>query len=104
MNAALIKFLITFSIVTITLGESVSQHEIITLKEINSTDVADVIPRRDWVTDQVWDMYDDQYSKEVQGINLISGGYGYSSNPAIFPEWQSKYRCLYSAHLLVNID
>jgi hypothetical protein len=60
-----------------------TRNEIITLKEINSTDVAYVIPRRDWVTDQVWDMYDDQYSKEVQGINLISGGYGYSSNPAI---------------------
>jgi hypothetical protein len=60
-----------------------TRNEIITLKEINSTDVAYVIPRRDWVTGQVWDMYDDQYSQEVQGINLISGGYGYSSNPAI---------------------
>jgi hypothetical protein len=45
--------------------------------------VAFVIPRVDWVTDQVWDMYDDQYSTEVQGINLITGGYGYSSVPTI---------------------
>ena len=48
-----------------------TRNEIITLKEVNSTDVAFVIPRKDWVTGQVWDMYDDQYSTEVQGINLI---------------------------------
>lgn len=60
-----------------------TRNEIITLKELNSTDVAFVIPRVDWVTDQVWDMYDDQYSTEVQGINLITGGYGYSSVPTI---------------------
>ena len=60
-----------------------SRNEIITLKELNSTDVAFVIPRVDWVTGQVWDMYDDQYSTEVQGINLIAGGFGYSSTPTI---------------------
>ena len=60
-----------------------TRDEIITFKEINSTDVAFVIPRVDWVTSQVWDMYDDQYSTEVQGINLISGGYGYSSVPTV---------------------
>lgn len=60
-----------------------TRNEIITLKEVNSTDVAFVIPRKDWVTGQVWDMYDDQYSTEVQGINLISGGYGFSGTPTI---------------------
>jgi hypothetical protein len=60
-----------------------SRNEIITLKELNSTDVAFVIPRVDWVTGQVWDMYDDQYSTEVQGINLIAGGFGYSSTPTV---------------------
>lgn len=63
--------------------ELATRNEIITLKEINSTDVAFVIPRVDWVTGQVWDMYDDQYSTEVQGINLIAGGYGYSSTPTV---------------------
>lgn len=63
--------------------ELATRNEIITLKEVNSTDVAFVIPRRDWVTGQVWDMYDDQYSTEVQGINLISGGYGFSGTPTI---------------------
>ena len=60
-----------------------TRNEIITMKEVKSTDVAFVIPRVDWVTGQVWDMYDDQYSTEVQGINLIAGGYGYSSTPTV---------------------
>lgn len=60
-----------------------TRNEIITLKELSSTDVAFVIPRVDWVTNQIWDMYDDQYSTEVQGINLITGGFGYSSAPTV---------------------
>ena len=60
-----------------------TRDEIITLKEVNSTDVAFVIPRKDWVTGQIWDMYDDQYSTEVQGINLIAGGYGFSGTPTV---------------------
>ena len=60
-----------------------TRNEIITLKEIKSTDVSFVTKRVDWVTGQIWDMYDDQYSDEVQGINLISGGYGYSDPPSI---------------------
>ena len=59
------------------------RNEIITLKEIKSTDVAFVTKRVDWVSGQIWDMYDDQYSDEVQGINLISGGYGFSDPPTI---------------------
>jgi hypothetical protein len=60
-----------------------TRNEMITLKEIKSTDVSFVISRVDWVTGQIWDMYDDQYSDEVQGINLISGGYGYSDPPTV---------------------
>ena len=60
-----------------------TRNEIITMKEIKSTDVAFVTNRVDWVSGQIWDMYDDQYSDEVQGINLISGGYGYSDPPTI---------------------
>jgi hypothetical protein len=59
------------------------RNEIITMKEIKSTDVAFVTNRVDWVSGQIWDMYDDQYSDEVQGVNLISGGYGYSDPPSI---------------------
>jgi hypothetical protein len=60
-----------------------TRNEMITLKEIKSTDVSFVIPRVDWITGQIWDMYDDQYSDEVQGVNLISGGYGYSDPPTV---------------------
>lgn len=60
-----------------------TRNEIITLKEIKSTDVAFVVPRRDWTTNTVYDMFDDRYSDEVQGINLISGGFGYSDPPTI---------------------
>jgi hypothetical protein len=60
-----------------------TRNEMITLKEIKSTDVSFVIPRVDWVTGQIWDMYDDQYSDEVQGVNLISGGFGYSDPPTV---------------------
>lgn len=63
--------------------EEATRNEIITLKEIKSTDVAFVTNRVDWVSGQIWDMYDDQYSDEVQGVNLISGGYGYSDPPTV---------------------
>ena len=63
--------------------ELATRNEIITLKEVKSTDVAFVISRADWVTNQIWDMYDDQYSTEIQGINLVAGGYGYSSAPTV---------------------
>ena len=60
-----------------------TRNEIITLKEVKSTDVAFITNRVDWVTGQIWDMYDDNYSDIVQGINLVSGGYGYSDPPTI---------------------
>ena len=61
-----------------------TRNEIITMKEIKPTDVAFVIPRYSWQQNVVYDMYDDQYSKEVQGINLISGGQGYGSAPTVY--------------------
>ena len=60
-----------------------TRNEMITLKEVKSTDVAFIIPRVDWVTGQIWDMYDDSLSDIVQGINLVSGGYGYSDPPTV---------------------
>jgi hypothetical protein len=61
-----------------------SRNEIITMKEIKPTDVAFVIPRYSWTPNVVYDMYDDQYCKEVQGIDLISGGQGYGSAPNVY--------------------
>ena len=61
-----------------------TRNEIITMKEIKPTDVSFVVPRYSWQPNVVYDMYDDQYSKEVQGINLISGGQGYGSAPTVY--------------------
>ena len=64
--------------------EQKTRNEIITLKEIKPTDVSYVVERYDWVSGTVYDAYDDQYSKEVQGINLISGGLGYGLAPTVY--------------------
>ena len=57
--------------------EHEARNEIITIKEIKPSDVAFVVKRRDWASDVVYDMYDDQYCDEVIGIDIISGGTGY---------------------------
>jgi hypothetical protein len=61
-----------------------TRNEIITMKEIKPTDVAYVIQRNNWVNGTVYDQYDDQYSTEVQGIDLSSGGFSYGSAPFIY--------------------
>jgi hypothetical protein len=53
------------------------RNEIITIKEIKPSDISFVIKRRDWASDVVYDMYDDRYSDEVIGVDIISGGSGY---------------------------
>lgn len=53
------------------------RNEIITIKEIRPSDIAFVIPRKNWVSDVIYDMYDDQYCDEVLGVNVVSGGSGY---------------------------
>lgn len=60
-----------------------TRNEIITMKQVKSTDVAFVIPRNDWQANVVYDQFDDQYSDEVRGINIISGGFGYADPPTI---------------------
>lgn len=53
------------------------RNQIITIKEIKPSDVSFVVKRRDWSSDVIYDMYDDQYCDEVLGVNIISGGTGY---------------------------
>ena len=60
-----------------------TRNEIITLKEIKSTDVAFIVNRIDWASGTVYDQYDDHYSDELDGINLISGGFGYADAPTV---------------------
>jgi hypothetical protein len=63
--------------------ERAVRSEIITLKQISPTDVSFVIPRRNWTSGVVYDMYDDEYSNQITGLNIISGGIGYTSLPTI---------------------
>jgi hypothetical protein len=63
--------------------EKDTRNEIITLKEIKPSDVAFVVPRINWITNTVYDIYDDNYSTEVIGVNITNGGSGYTSVPTI---------------------
>lgn len=61
-----------------------TRKEMITLKEVKATDVSFVIPKYTWASGTIYDQYDNQYSTEVQGINLTAPGYGYGSAPYIY--------------------
>jgi len=63
--------------------ERLTRSDIITLKLISPTDVSFVIPRKNWTSGTVYDMYDDEYSNEIIGIDIVSGGVGYNSLPTI---------------------
>jgi hypothetical protein len=63
--------------------ERTARSEIITMKEISPTDVSFVIPKRNWVSNEIYDMYDDRLGTEVIGLDLINGGSGYSSIPTV---------------------
>lgn len=59
------------------------RNDIIATKEISPSDVSFVVARHDWEYGKVYDMYDDQYSDQVLGIDLISGGTGYTIAPTV---------------------
>lgn len=59
------------------------RDDLITLKAIGPSDVSFVIPRVNWTSGEVYDMYDDEYCGEILGLNVISGGTSYTSLPTI---------------------
>jgi len=59
------------------------RRNIVIVKEIRPGDVSLIIDRVNWTSDTVYDMYDDRISDELDGINLVSGGTGYSNNPTV---------------------
>jgi hypothetical protein len=63
--------------------ERIVRDDIITMKAITPSDVSFVIPRVNWTTGVVYDMYDDEYSTEILGLNIVNGGTGYTSLPTI---------------------
>ena len=60
-----------------------TRNEIITMKQIKTSDVAYVVLRHNWLTGTVYDQFDDQYSTEVQGVDLSFGGTGYVTAPTV---------------------
>ena len=64
--------------------ENQTRNEMITIKQIKATDLSYVVKRYDWVSGTVYDQYDDQYSYQVLGVNLISGGNSYATAPYIY--------------------
>jgi sugar lactone lactonase YvrE len=63
--------------------ERLVRSEIITMKEIKSSDVSFVVRKIDWTSGDTYDMYDDEYSGEILGLDLINGGSGYNFVPTI---------------------
>lgn len=63
--------------------ERLVRSDIITLKQIGPTDVSFVIPRKNWTSGEIYDMYDDEYSNQIIGYDIISGGTSYTSLPTI---------------------
>lgn len=63
--------------------ERAVRNEIITTKRIGASDVSFVIPRINWVSGEIYDMYDDQYTTKIIGLNVIDGGTGFTSLPTI---------------------
>ncbi len=60
-----------------------TRRDIVLVKEIQPSDVAYVIDRKNWLSNTVYDLYDDLYSDQVIGIDLLSGGSGYSGNTTV---------------------
>ena len=63
--------------------EKDTRNEMITLKQIKPSDVAFVVDRIDWTSEEIYDIYDDNYSTEVQGLNITNGGGGYTLVPTL---------------------
>lgn len=63
--------------------ENQVRNQIITMKQIAPSDVSFVIPRINWTSGEIYDMYDDQYTTEILGIDVVNGGTGFTSLPTI---------------------
>jgi len=63
--------------------ERETRNNIITFKQIQQNDVAFIVPRIDWTSGDVYDIYDDQYSTQVLGVNIKAGGTNYLSVPTV---------------------
>lgn len=56
-----------------------TRRNLLIANEIRASDVSFSVPRINWESGKVFDMFDDSYSDKVVGVNLLSGGTGYSN-------------------------
>lgn len=60
--------------------EKLVRRDIIYVKEIKPTDIAFVVPNITWISGTVYDQYDDRYSTELIGVNIVNPGTNYSTS------------------------
>ena len=60
-----------------------TRNNMATLKLIQPNDVSFVVNRINWISGSVYDQYDDQYSTQILGVNLIAGGDQYLTPPTV---------------------
>lgn len=56
------------------------RNKTVLMKQVRPTDISYIVPRTDWATSTVFDMYDDSYGSEIVGIDLTAGGSNYTSS------------------------
>lgn len=69
------------------LYENEVKRNIVLMKKINASDVAHCVSRIDWVSGDVYDIYDDSYhGAQLTSISVTSEGTGYSNSPIVVIE------------------
>lgn len=56
-----------------------TRRNLLLANEIRPSDVSYSVPRFNWESGKIYDMFDDAYSDKVIGVNLLAGGNGYSN-------------------------
>lgn len=60
-----------------------TRENIILFKQVRPGDVSFVVDRIDWESGTIYDIYDDRYTDEVIGVNVVNVGQNYSANTSI---------------------
>lgn len=63
--------------------EKDTRNNMVLVKFVQPGDVAFVVDRIDWQANTIYDIYDDEYSDQIIGVDLTAGGLNYSNNPTV---------------------
>lgn len=61
-------------------SEKEIRRDIILVKDIKPGDVSFIVPRYNWSSNVVYDMFDDRLGDGLIGVNIINGGVNYTAN------------------------